>query len=59
MHPALNGLVSLLKRRLENFIMKLHQAKGGHQCDPEPDQEQHPEYLPFPQGPHQRKVSQI
>jgi hypothetical protein len=43
MHPALNGLVPLLKRRLQNLVMELHQAGGRYQRDPEPYQQQRPE----------------
>jgi hypothetical protein len=42
MHPTLKGLIPLLKRRLQNLVVELDQARGRYQRDPEPDQKQHP-----------------
>ncbi len=43
MHPALNGLVPLLKRSLKNLVMELHETSGRYERDPKSNQQQRPE----------------
>ena len=48
MDPGLEGLVALLERGLEDFVMELDEAEGGDQRGAEADEQQGAKELSFP-----------